>query len=808
MIKSINIKKFGLYQDFIWPANMKPFSRVNIIYGRNYSGKTTLSRIFDSVGQRRLHKDYLDGEFELDSGSRRTIKSGRMRYDGIVRVYNADYISRNLGWLKDENEGEIRSFTLLGEGNKKAQEEIDAINDELGSIEEEKGLRYQYYKKETAINKAWEEHKAAEQKIDQKLREKANRDIKSNKYYVKQGRNYTIESIKADIDAITIKDKRGKPKLDYSCVLTEVERKKLQIAVEETLKPIITRLPDYEPDVDSFIKEVKSLVTHKIRLTKTLKELVENDLLQAWVDEGRKINRRRKRCAFCGNYISQERREELNAHFSKESEELRNKLLAERNRLEHAKNILDRYLEDRYFSVRNIYVAFVQEYSILMDKWGACLTTYQSFIEMLIDLVDERLGNLFRPVEVPDLKYERGKFEELEDKMNELINKNNEYSEKLEKEKELARNKLRLEVVYNYCYNIDYLGEHTKLSKAGTDLIISSADLKYIKDRIDEKEAQIQKKELEKKDEGLAAQKITQLLANHFGNGSLSLEPELVDFKGKAQARTKFVVKRSGQHAKNLSEGEKSLISFCYFITEMEDELKGADADKLLIYIDDPMSSLDSNHIFFMFSLIDKVIAEPKRYGQLFISTHNLEFLRYLKRISVPREDSTGKAQESFYIVKKLKKGDDDEFKCMIEEMPKYLRDYVTEYNFLFEQVYTMAKPMSGDKQQLYENDYTLYYNIGNNMRRFLECYLFYRYPSTQRPLRYLDRMFDDHVPSEVSRIVNELSHSVADRSLMVMDVPEVEKAARAIIKALKERDPDHYASLCESIGVKSYGDE
>ena len=68
-----------------------------------------------------------------------------------------------------------------------------------------------------------------------------------------------------------------------------------------------------------------------------------------------------------------------------------------------------------------------------------------------------------------------------------------------------------------------------------------------------------------------------------------------------------------------------------------EAETKGKD---LIIYIDDPVSSLDNNHIFFVFSLIESVLAKPKknsdgsnRYGykQLFVSTHNLDFLKYLK---------------------------------------------------------------------------------------------------------------------------------------------------------------------------------
>ena len=49
MFTKIDIKKFGLYKEFRWLANLPEMSRVNIIYGRNYSGKTTLSRIFDGI---------------------------------------------------------------------------------------------------------------------------------------------------------------------------------------------------------------------------------------------------------------------------------------------------------------------------------------------------------------------------------------------------------------------------------------------------------------------------------------------------------------------------------------------------------------------------------------------------------------------------------------------------------------------------------------------------------------------------------------------------------------------------------------
>jgi len=107
----------------------------------------------------------------------------------------------------------------------------------------------------------------------------------------------------------------------------------------------------------------------------------------------------------------------------------------------------------------------------------------------------------------------------------------------------------------------------------------------------------------------------------------------------------RFQIKRANEIAFNLSEGECTLIAFCYFIAKLEDiDTKNKD---LIIWIDDPISSLDNNHIFFVFSLIESIITKPikvinqqntYKYKQLFISTHNLDFLKYLKRLSMPKK--------------------------------------------------------------------------------------------------------------------------------------------------------------------------
>ena len=290
MFTRIDIKKFGLYKDFTWhPVKMKDFDQVNIIYGRNYSGKTTLSRIFDSISQGQLHKNYTDGDFKLytDQPATPQVTNSNLHCDGLVRVYNTDYIGRNLGWLKDEEAGEIRSFALLGEGNKKAEEAIEEIDAKLGSVEKKTGLLYTYEVKAAEYNTKKQNHDAAWSAVDSQLRTKANSDIKRKDYFVKTGDTYNVNNIQKDINEfVTLEnvtvDEEGKPlekpkvryTVDDTVVLTEEKKKELRQTVDEKEKGIIEHLPEAEPHLTQFITIVNELVAKKITLTKTLQELV------------------------------------------------------------------------------------------------------------------------------------------------------------------------------------------------------------------------------------------------------------------------------------------------------------------------------------------------------------------------------------------------------------------------------------------------------------------------------------------------------------------------------------------------------
>ena len=135
--------------------------------------------------------------------------------------------------------------------------------------------------------------------------------------------------------------------------------------------------------------------------------------------------------------------------------------------------------------------------------------------------------------------------------------------------------------------------------------------------------------------------------------------------------------------------------------------------------------------------------------------------------------------------------------------MPGYLKDYVTEFNYLFHQIYKCA-----NADITADGNHDCFYNFGNNARKFLEAFLYYKYPNAKK---YDDKLLhffgDDALSSSLTdRINNEYSHlaGVLERSLMPIDVPEMKPAANFILRKIKEKDIDQYNSLLQSIGEQA----
>ncbi len=99
-----------------------------------------------------------------------------------------------------------------------------------------------------------------------------------------------------------------------------------------------------------------------------------------------------------------------------------------------------------------------------------------------------------------------------------------------------------------------------------------------------------------------------------------------------------------------LSEGEKMIISFLYFVERCKGKTSAADVtDKKVIVIDDPISSLSHIFIFNIGELIKNEFLRSNRYEQVIVLTHSLYFFYEITDIDHKRRK---RDQKLFRLIK------------------------------------------------------------------------------------------------------------------------------------------------------------
>lgn len=792
MFSQVDIGSFGSFTNLTWRKSLKDagntvqnFKRLNILYGRNYSGKTTLSRIFRALETGRIPLNYVGSTFTVHGNKGDVTQTGLAGHGYDVRVYNRDFVSENLSFLVNQANGEIKTFAIVGEKNKEIEDAIAAIQAKLGSVESKAGLRHELEAKKKERDRTKGNHKTAFTSLEDKLRSHANDKIKQNRTY--GSAVYNIDSIKKDITAVK--------KAGFTPLTTEEQAAKVNLLKQEAL-PDITDTVSISLKIDSIKKVAEELLSRSIKPTQAIQELLNETAIQAWVKQGIPLHKdKRDTCAFCRQSLPHDIWQVLDSHFSKESSDLESSidscLASITNEIQAISGFLT-LTGDKFYAEEK--VSFEANKKSLTE----CLKVYKQDLEALKTALNLRKSSLFQSVAMPVPKHDSAAIQKCADDINDLIVKSNGRTSSLEKDKGSAREALRLTDVASFIVDITYDTELTRIAGLKTDAETANTAYTEAEAEIHKQEAEVIRLQGQQKDERKGAERVNDLLNHFFGHDGIKLEAK----DNAEKTAVKFEVTRDGKSAYNLSEGECSLIAFCYFIAKLEEpDSKGKD---LIIYIDDPISSLDGNHIFFMFSLIESLIAKPiknpdgsntYRYKQLFISTHNLDFLKYLKKISLPNEKNHGGNQH--FIVER------NGGSSQISLMPSYLRDYITEFNYLFHQIYKCRN--QGGANESHEP----FYGFGNNLRKFLEAFLFFKFPhhdDKNDAFERIKKFFGEEDATAialVNRLNNEFSHleAIPDRGFKPVEIPEISKVANYVLDKIYATDPVQYNSLLKSIG-------
>lgn len=776
-IKKIDIKDFGCYKDYKQHSqsgigNDFNDGRINIFYGRNYSGKSTYSKIFQSIELKQLPEKYEKIDFEVKLANHRIIKSNEIGSELPIdcKVFNQRFIDDNI-YLHNDNK--LNSFQIsIGSDTNETLKKIEDIR-----LNELKPRNEKLSQIELDITEKQQKTKISKDSLDSKLRTTASKIKNLKNPSVVVGNKYDIRDIKEEFEKYSAHfpilplqdDEKAVAELEKN-----VEQAKIRILEKNINKPQKIDLVSFDKNFNFtlFLENTKKLLSKVVSVSNILDEYKDSPDKINWIKHGVDIHGDNpEKCVFCGNSIDSDLIKNLKLAFSDELRSLENELLLQNNRIKSEIQKLDAipninkedYFKDSVSDIQNIN----KEIENNTDN-------RKRVLEILESKISEKQRDIFSKIEINDLNWID--FSEIQVEINSLYDDTIKQIEQFEDRKTKSLDFLRR----YYIVKEFPVPEFTKLSQEvdqlQEDMEKINLEQKILNEEKEKFEKDISELEGSLKSESEAVKRINMILQNSLAHSEMSLK-SVDDEEG-----IYFEVSRNEERAYNLSEGEKSLIAFAYYITRLE-SLSTEEKSKTILFIDDPVSSLDENNIFYIYNLIFCLL-EKKEFLQYFLSTHNLDFLKYTNRFSNKKD---------YYLIEKIKEAENIPSKSYIKNLPNYLSNKVTEFVFLFEQIYRVA---TEDED---ENNFSVFYNFPNNGRKFIETLLYFKYPDykTNNDNKIINYFGGENAPF-IQRINNEYSHGEDrfDRTRNPINTCEFKHDARIILGVLHRNDPEQFKSF------------
>jgi len=742
MIRRIqHIKDFGVFGNFQWPAGLPEFKQFNLIYGWNYSGKTTLSRAFRCFEQKKPHDDFAGAQVQLKADDGTVHHLSAPNTAPVFRVFNSDFVRENLRFA----DGSAAPILVLGAEDIAKQEALKAKKTERDML----NLSMESNKR----NKA-----GIEDDIEKALTRYARDFIKNPLAEV----NYNKSRFEPNVQKC--KAKPDEYLLDESAI-----SECLAVYASKDKKPSLGPTTASLTSLADLQERASLLLARTVTASKPLVCLAENPEIEIWVNKGRPLHEGKERCQFCGQSLPPDLLTHLSEHFSADYDDLMVQLSTLASDIEAARGeeiTLD-HKNDFYPELTG---RFVAEKSAVGKAMKARVSALQTLAKALV----AKQAKAFTPMECPAVNDPAEQILIAVEAINKTITEHNDRTAAFDKRRQEAFDKLEKHYAAFFVREEKY-DELLQQIKDLKDAIGNQSK------RLGDLASEIRKIEEELSEASKGADRINELLVAYFGKNDLSVV---------VSAEKRFQIVRGRVVAKNLSEGEKTAIAFAYFITRVQDgHYPLAD---MRIVIDDPISSLDANHLFNTYALIKTQLAGCR---QLFLSTHSFEFFNLIrewigddekKNIKKPQAEWT---HWSVFWVKRTDIGE-----TVLEEIPKELLRFKSEYHYLFSTLYHFDKAGAGDFDCLL--------SLPNVVRRFMEAFGGIMIPLSTGLKGKMKRIFPDEVERErVWKFINHYSHNTTImRSLSIPDMSECKAVVQACLKAVQDWDADYFNDLVTEV--------
>jgi len=738
MIKRIEfISQFGIFRDFHWSGNLPEFAKLNLIYGWNYSGKTTLSRIFQALEHKKLTAEYSAGRFQLLTKDDSLVSSADLTTSPAVRVFNRDYVEANFSVHYS-----APSIFIIGEENIESKKRLDQLSKRRARVER---IERDFSEKQKAIT----------DELDKLGTDKA-RDIRQ----LLGDPGFERPKLKQRIEEV-----RHNPQT-YIMAENDVSARLSTLKSGDQFNSVSSvsfKLPDFV----LLAEEVNQLL-NQTASQRAITRLKQNREVESWVRQGLLLHKDASSCEFCGGALTTDRLEELRGHFSEEYENLVKEI---EDKIKHINTIsLNPVVPDEMRILPEFRQSFSQITSQLYEwiQWATALR------DQLIDALKQKQVAIERQRKWEGDLGRAAQGQQLIETLNQIIEQHNRAISTIDKAKEEAKTALERHYAARHFQESGIAQKEAEIHRISKRLKRAKEILKRIGSQIQEIEQRI-------KETSVGATKLNSLVRYLLPGNNIEVVSEGDD---------QFQFHRDGVVATHLSDGEKTAVTFAYFITSLE--AKGATLSDTIVFVDDPVSSLDSNHIYAVYALICERLENS---WQLFVSTHNSELFNLLKaRWLNERKGGSNKADTRAYYVWRSVSSAGEPF-ADLRDLPALLRKFKSEYEFIFSQLQVFSTASTPSLHDAF--------TAPNLLRKFLEAYLGFRKPSIRSWSEKLDLLLDSPEQRlEIQKFADDASHLQSlDRSLQHPDfVPNAQRCVKMVLDALERKDRDHYESLCEVI--------
>lgn len=653
MIESVSLASYATFHAS--PEILDGLKQVNFVFGSNGTGKTTISRV---IGNPVAYPNS-----NVNWTSDQPLQT---------LVYNRDFVSRNY-----EQSDELKGVFTLGEDEAEVRGRIDELVKKRRELKEERRGHLVNLegdegtggkKSELAELEEWLTEKCWVQKLrlEGKLRE-AFRGYLNNKAAFKEKARSEASSNSARVMPLEDLEKRAETLFRKS--------------PEE-----VGEIPGLDgedlfacEDSDVFAKKIVG--KEDVDIAGVIRALDNSD----WVRKGQEyFDAELGDCPFCQQKTPEGFAESLAKFFD-------DAYRSDISRLENIENSYSKAavaMNDLLDELADVPADFL-DHEVLRAK-GELL---ERIIEANKQKISAKRKEPSRLISLESSSSLIGAVSALAEAANGEIKEHNRLVKNLESEQELLRTEVWRFLLEEMTSDLD----HYKSRSEGIQKAISGLQGKInkIDERISECSNELESLEKEVVSVQPTVDSINAILGSFgFGGFRLATTEDGLNYR---------LCRNDGSDAKeSLSEGEKSFVAFLYFYNLIRgSHSESAVVGDRVVVFDDPVSSLDSEVLFVVSSLIHQVIDEVRGddspLQQVFVLTHNVYFHKEVTYD--PQRGGGCRADETFWLVSK------PDGRSSIKQCDK--NPVQTSYQLLWEEVRQSEHGPS----------------IQNTLRRILESY-------------------------------------------------------------------------------------